>query len=604
MSDADSAASRSLDDRIVALVPFLLTLAVPALFAYSMTPSATLLNQLLSVGGWGLCLAFCGPRGMVPVGQRLALASPLLALAGMAAGVLASWGFGALPTSLAVPPLGLLLMAGLVLVHGARQSAGDLPWGTHEGIQGVPAATTGFSPFALALVLTGVLSSLVAMMQVFWPAATDGFLIAHSGLVGRAVGNLRQPNHLSSMLVWGLVALVPLAEWRTLPRAVLALAGALMILGVLLSASRTGMVGLGLLAVWGLIDYRLSRPVRLAVVLVPVVAGLMWWGLDLWAASQHAVFGAEVRLGEKDVSGSRYGIWSNTLALIKANPITGVGWGEFNFAWTMSPFPGRPTAFFDHTHNLMLQLLVELGVPGGLLVIGLLLLGLVQALLRAWKSPGPAGVGARAAWMIIALIGLHSLLEYPLWYSYFLLPAAWAWGFALGAPQPQPVAAATYPSAKVLRLLGDPVWLRVAGVLMLLSAVWATQDYRRTSSIYAPATDDVALDARIARSMHSPLFAYHAAYAEATTTDKPERKLAALRVATHALIDGRLMVAWAEAWAESGDLERARYVAARLREFDKEDSKEFFAPCNDAAVTLKPWQCSAPTQALTWRDLR
>ena len=28
--------------------------------------------------------------------------------------------------------------------------------------------------------------------------------------------------------------------------------------------------------------------------------------------------------------------------------------------------------------------------------------------------------------MMVLLVGLHSLLEYPLWYAYFLLPAAWA----------------------------------------------------------------------------------------------------------------------------------------------------------------------------------
>jgi hypothetical protein len=32
--------------------------------------------------------------------------------------------------------------------------------------------------------------------------------------------------------------------------------------------------------------------------------------------------------------------------------------------------------------------------------------------------------------LMVLMIGLHSLLEYPLWYAYFLLPAAWAWGFA------------------------------------------------------------------------------------------------------------------------------------------------------------------------------
>ena len=101
------------------------------------------------------------------------------------------------------------------------------------------------------------------------------------------------------------------------------------------------------------------------------------------APHQHsAVFGGEVQLQKSDISSSRFGIWSNTLALIAAHPWAGVGFGEFNFAWSLTPFPGRPTAFFDHTHNLPLQLAVELGLPLATLVIVLLL----AALWRAWRA--------------------------------------------------------------------------------------------------------------------------------------------------------------------------------------------------------------------------
>ncbi len=34
--------------------------------------------------------------------------------------------------------------------------------------------------------------------------------------------------------------------------------------------------------------------------------------------------------------------------------------------------------------------------------------------------------------MLVLMIGLHSLLEYPLWYAYFLLPTAFAWGYRAG----------------------------------------------------------------------------------------------------------------------------------------------------------------------------
>ena len=136
-----------------------------------------------------------------------------------------------------------------------------------------------------------------------------------------------------------------------------------MCFAVVLTASRTGVIGVGLLALWGLLDRRLSGPTRVLLLLSPLFYALAWLGLSAWAEASRHAFGGETRLAEADLSGSRFGIWANTLDLIRQQPWTGVGFGEFNLAWTLTPFPGRPVAFFDHTHNLPLQLAVELGLP-------------------------------------------------------------------------------------------------------------------------------------------------------------------------------------------------------------------------------------------------
>ena len=153
--------------------------------------------------------------------------------------------------------------------------------------------------------------------------------------------------------------------------------------------------------------------------------------------SQH-VFGGETRFGKGgDISSSRFGIWSNTMALIAAHPWVGVGFGEFNFAWSLTPFPNRPVAFFDHTHNLSLQFAVELGLPLAPLVLALLGWALWRAL--APRSARPRRrrrrlPGLRAAFVMVLMIAVHSQLEYPLWYAYFLLPTAFAFGLCLVRP--------------------------------------------------------------------------------------------------------------------------------------------------------------------------
>jgi O-antigen ligase len=486
-----------------------------------------------------------------------------------------------LPRSLAVPPLAmvgstmLVALAAAVMDHRSRVADG----------------------FFLAWVVAGVFSGLIALVQVFLPDWADGTLIAHSGLVGRAVGNLRQPNHLSTLLLWSAVAIVPLLESGRLPRALGWPLFALFVFGIELSASRTGMVGVALLALWGIVDRRLARSTRLLLLAAPVVYLIGWGAMTQWARESHHTFGAAARLGESDVSGSRFGIWSNTLAMIRQQPLLGVGFGEFNFAWTLTPFPGRPVAFFDHTHNLVLQLVVELGVPLGLAVLVLLGIALWQAFRRAVAAEGARGAGLRSAFVMVALAAVHSQLEYPLWYAYFLLPAAWAWGWCLAARPdgPAPELHGTREQSPLLM---------TAGALLIVGSLWSLHEYRVVARIYQPDEDASPLDERIAQGQRTWMFAHHADYAAATVPDHPSEAWEAFRGAPHSLLDTRLMIAWAKAYAERGDFDRARYIAQRLREFRNPEAASFFEPCESPRTARDAFQCQPPRKALSWSDFR
>jgi hypothetical protein len=87
------------------------------------------------------------------------------------------------------------------------------------------------------------------------------------------------------------------------------------------------------------------------------------------------------------------------------------------------------------------------------------------------------------AWMILVLIGLHSLLEYPLWYGPFQMtvlmciyilwkvPASWR-------PASDQDLSAFGSSPRVVWGLG------LAAVLVLVGCVYAAWDYWRISQIY------------------------------------------------------------------------------------------------------------------------
>jgi hypothetical protein len=157
---------------------------------------------------------------------------------------------------------------------------------------------------------------------------------------------------------------------------------------------------------------------------------------------------------------------------------------------------------------------------------------------------------------------------------------------------------------KLIRLGSEGSALRWFGGAMLVVALASTWDYWRVSTIFLDDPGLPSLKERIQAGQTSPFFAHHADYADATTADPPSQALGALEHATHSLLDSRLMMAWATALSESGQTERARYLVARLKEFDKTDTEEFFAPCSDPAISPKPFQCEPEAPGLTWRDFR
>jgi len=208
------------------------------------------------------------------------------------------------------------------------------------------------------------------------------------------------------------------------------------------------------------------------------------------------------------------------------------------------------------------------------------------------------------------MIGLHSLLEYPLWYAYFLLPTAFAFGLCLGDPPRGKVAAR---SASAQQLAGPneaSIWrirpLLVASLLMLAGGVFSLVDYMKVTAIFSVNEHAPPLSQRIADGRRSVFFAHHADYAAATIAEHPSQAMFAFRRAPHYLLDARLMMAWAKALDEAGETDKARYLAQRLKEFRNEQAAEFFAVCDEPAVAgaARPFQCEQPTRSYTYEDFR
>lgn len=151
----------------------------------------------------------------------------------------------------------------------------------------------------------------------------------------------------------------------------------------------------------------------------------------------------------------RWQFWQTSIYLFKQAPLIGVGMGQMRWQTFLLVDDAQANPahlFFEHAHNLPLHLLAELGLIAPLIVC----LGVIFCFFSFLKKQGLDPEG----WWLMAVmttIGIHSMLEYPLWYAFFLGISA----FLVGAADVNTLSFTT--SASSLKK-----WLRVSVLLILL----------------------------------------------------------------------------------------------------------------------------------------
>lgn len=368
------------------------------------------------------------------------------------------------------------------------------------------AATVAQDAFAAQAVQAGVLAAAVAsawigLLQYFGASAALEPMVSVAG-PGRAFANLRQPNLYATLCWLGAAILL----WHGAPMSRGLRAGLLVLLaaGSAASLSRTGflqgLVLLGLAGAWPG-PQRRSR-LLLAILALAVhlcAAALLPWLLG-WVVEAPPDLTLWRRMGEDaDGCGSRFVLWANVMDLIRHKPWTGWGWGELDRAHYLTLYDGqRFCEILDNAHNLPLHLAVELGVPAAVMLVA-------AGLAWAWKQRPWAERESRRqlAWVLLALVLLHSLLEYPLWYGPFQVVAGAALGWLL-------------PPAPGDRRGRSRAALLTAG--LLLATTHAAWDYLRVSQIYLPPGERRApwREDPLEHARRSWLFAGQAGFAELT----------------------------------------------------------------------------------------
>lgn len=386
---------------------------------------------------------------------------------------------------------------------------------------------------ASAWLTAAALSCGIGLLQYFGQTQVLGQWGNHTGM-GEAFGNLRQRNQFATLTSIGLMALLwQVAQWRSsAPKGAAPLApsavrwslwlacATLLALGNAASGSRTGLLQWCLVAVlllvWGKRMPRRALAMGLATVALYLLAirALPWL---LEAAKGFHASGLMGRLNEDVGCSSRRVLWANVLHLVAQKPWLGWGWGELGYAHFITLYPAaRFCDILDNAHNFPLHLAVELGVPFSLFVCAALASLVWRA--RPWREPKAT---RQLAWGVLAVVALHSLVEYPLWYGPFQMAAGLAvwllWrtplahaGLTAEASQHQEQSTFSYMAL---------VFSGVCAIVLVAILGFAAWDYWRVSQLYVVPSDraEAYREDTMVKVRGSVLFSHQVQFAELTT---------------------------------------------------------------------------------------
>lgn len=311
---------------------------------------------------------------------------------------------------------------------------------------------------AFDLLMIGVLASAMLCVVIgIWQwggTSPFGLLVVEQKPGVSPYSNLAQPNHFADAVVLGLCAAGWLRSRRRIGGAVFWACAFLMVFGVVLSGSRAGLIELLMLC--GLVAVSRS-PVRARFEHIALL-GAMTVGLYLFWHSQDAL--AVRAVSDQANAGARMPLWMQMLDAITRHPWVGYGWNQTVLAQELVSVDHPPLQrHFEQSHNQLLDIFIWVGVPIGLVVLYYVSRALWSALREA-TSPPRFWIGAA-----VAVLLLHSMVEFPLTYTYFLLP----FGIWLGYLAPS--------MAGRQSVVVPAVGLRLAGAVLTLFVVWLGLEY-------------------------------------------------------------------------------------------------------------------------------
>lgn len=274
---------------------------------------------------------------------------------------------------------------------------------------------------ASCLLLGGELSALAGLIQRYhWHTFFAQFVMVER--FAAVYGNLAQPNHFADYVSLGLVSLGLIhfrLSWRKWLVALLALP---LLFVLVLSGSRSAWLYLVSTASIGWLFRRKDKAyAQLATYGLSLLFGFFFMNLVVqipWfsVTEDHVTSGG--RLLTQAVNGNiRLHLWHEAWRIFILHSFFGAGFGQYGWQhFSLGPALRDPLIVgpVGNAHDIVMQLAAETGVAGLLLFFWTAFSWIRQLFYRK------ASADLWWAYAVLAVLSLHSFVEYPLWYAYFL----------------------------------------------------------------------------------------------------------------------------------------------------------------------------------------
>jgi O-antigen ligase len=322
-----------------------------------------------------------------------------------------------------------------------------------------PGATDLLQAMAWTLFAGALVSSLIALAQVFDVWSNDGWVVQMEG-ARRPGANLGQPNQLATLLFMGVASLLYLRECHKLSVGTTILGFAVLATGVAATESRTGLLSFVLLTAWWFAVRRragLKLPIWAAAGGTAGFLSLYFSWPSLMSSVGFFAPGAHI----KAEAGSRIIVWPQLMEAVAMRPWWGWGLLQVSEAHNAVASSYSKSEPFTYSHNIMLDLALGLGLPAATLFV---------LAASVWLFRRLCSARSITTWYCLAAVlpvAVHSMLEFPFAYAYFLVPTM----FMVGVLE---------ASTAVKPLVRVPAFFATTGLLFLLAVGgWSVVEYMR-----------------------------------------------------------------------------------------------------------------------------